>query len=521
MYELPLIFANGKKAPKASAKGVAPRSGIPLHEHTAFLLACGELHEEVDDRHDTLRGALEIDPLLATWVVYAAKKRNVELTTMESAVRWLSTSLSTALLETNSIGGANPLPVLQRSAWRKLTTQAVGCARLARQQLGNESRASHASQAYWVGMLSSMKQQLDRLAELNGHSPLHGFTLSWPKWLKRLQRDLKKRNGPVQRAVTSALAATEEERSELVSVEERELWFRPYPEFRALVPLLFKKLRRLEKVEESFAVKLQEEKLAAMQQLAYGASHEINNPLANISARAQTLMYNEHDPERRKKLLAINQQAFRAYEMIADLMLFAKPPRLEIDEVHVQKMVEQIQDELTSEAIVNEVRLQFTTRQVTLNGISKPLVIQGDLVQLTAALKAICVNGIEAMTRGGVLSVVATEIPEDGSIEISIEDSGTGLSELAQRHLFDPFFSGREAGRGLGFGLSKAWRIVEQHHGRIDVSSYPEKGSRFTVILPIEFGGACVLQRSKAAAADPTTSPPSSHGQISDSSISG
>ena len=132
MYELPLIFANGKNASKASAKGVAQRSGIPLHEHTAFLLACGALHDEVDDRHDTLRGALEIDPLLATWVVYAAKKRNVEVSTMDSAVRWLSVSLHEALLANDAIADCKPLSVTQRSAWRKLTVQAVGCARLAR-----------------------------------------------------------------------------------------------------------------------------------------------------------------------------------------------------------------------------------------------------------------------------------------------------------------------------------------------------------------------------------------------------
>ena len=73
--------------------------------------------------------------------------------------------------------------------------------------------------------------------------------------------------------------------------------------------------------------KVEHAKLDAVKELAYGASHEINNPLANISARAQALLRDEADPERRRALEAIHQQALRAHEMIADLMLFARPPR--------------------------------------------------------------------------------------------------------------------------------------------------------------------------------------------------
>src|SRR5262245_21085375 len=79
-----------------------------------------------------------------------------------------------------------------------------------------------------------------------------------------------------------------------------------------------------------FEARLEREKLAGLMELAYGAGHEINNPLANIAARAQTLLEDERDPERRRKLQAIHRQAMRAHEMIADLMLFARPPKLEL-----------------------------------------------------------------------------------------------------------------------------------------------------------------------------------------------
>src|SRR5438309_5490961 len=83
---------------------------------------------------------------------------------------------------------------------------------------------------------------------------------------------------------------------------------------------------------------LEAAKLQALYNFAYGLSHEINNPLANISARAQTLLLDEKNPERRRKLATIVQQAFKAHEMIADLMLFARPPALRPEAVDLAKL---------------------------------------------------------------------------------------------------------------------------------------------------------------------------------------
>src|SRR5881398_3841488 len=81
-------------------------------------------------------------------------------------------------------------------------------------------------------------------------------------------------------------------------------------------------------------------KLQALYNFAYGLSHEINNPLANIATRAQTLLADEKDPERRRKLATIVQQAFRAHEMIADLMLFARPPALRLEEIDLARLAD-------------------------------------------------------------------------------------------------------------------------------------------------------------------------------------
>src|SRR3954468_20131142 len=80
--------------------------------------------------------------------------------------------------------------------------------------------------------------------------------------------------------------------------------------------------------ESDFAAAVESAKLQALYNFAYGLSHEINNPLANIATRAQTLLAEEKDSERRRRLATIVQQAFKAHEMIADLKLFARPPTL-------------------------------------------------------------------------------------------------------------------------------------------------------------------------------------------------
>jgi hypothetical protein len=237
------------------------------------------------------------------------------------------------------------------------------------------------------------------------------------------------------------------------------------------------KLNRLEQLETKFQEQLAIEKLASLKELAYGAGHEINNPLANISVQAQTLLRDERDPERRRRLAAINSQAFRAHEMIADLMLFARPPETAPEATDLIPLVDEVIAQLADEAA-----LQQTTIQ-RLGEVDK-LVARVDPVQIAAALRALCANSLEALGHGGQVTLRVRAKESRATIEVA--DNGPGISDEARPHIFDPFFSGREAGRGLGFGLSKCWRIVELHNGRIDVASESGAGATFTIELPLE-----------------------------------
>jgi signal transduction histidine kinase len=250
---------------------------------------------------------------------------------------------------------------------------------------------------------------------------------------------------------------------------------------------------------------LESAKLQALYHFAYGLSHEINNPLANIATRAQTLLAGESDPERRRKLATIVQQAFRAHEMIADLMLFARPPALRLQSVDLIRLADTVLAEMQDQA-----RDQGTT--LTRTGDAGPLMATADPTHLAVALKALIQNSLEAIQHHGSIEISVTSAERGAqSAEhtavppphfaanldlaprsalrgprflLSVTDSGPGVRPEIRPHIFDPFFSGREAGRGLGLGLSKAWRIVELHGGRIDVENQATSGAKFTISLP-------------------------------------
>jgi signal transduction histidine kinase len=242
------------------------------------------------------------------------------------------------------------------------------------------------------------------------------------------------------------------------------------------LPALTAKLARLDLLHHRFEEAVETEKLEAMAEFAAGAGHEINNPLAVIAGRAQLFLRDETDPERRKSLALMNAQAMRVYEMIADMRLFARPPRPEVQTLDLVALVGRLIEEMTPAAAQQETSLSHS-------GDPGPLEIEADPVQLMVALRALCQNSLEALGRQGHVEVAVRRVA--AAMEISVADDGPGILPEQRRHLFDPYYSARQAGRGLGMGLSKCWRIITNHGGRIAVASGPGRGAVFTITLPL------------------------------------
>ena len=479
--------------------------GLPLSDHTAGQLMNALLCEQLTRRSEHISHALANDPVLALWAVCLAEQAGcAPFHTNRQLADWLADDpLSKLSWQAEDDRSSEP-PGETRELWANRASSSLGVARLAVQLAG--SFQADPARTYLSGLLHAASQWL---ACAIGCSSEIDAAEALPGWLNDELASI--RSGHVHpnshlRCVTLALELvgpnadtanlpemppdflfdTAAHRAQVAC--SRELWLKASGAGEALQALAGK-LSRLETLDRDFARTLEAEKLESLKELAYGAGHEINNPLANISTRAQTLLHEERDPERRRKLAAINTQAFRAHEMIADMMLFARPPRPKFEQVDLSELLVRLVQELTPRAHDQNTQLTFAAPDA-------PVVVSADRTQIAVTVRALCTNALEALVTGGQVELALCSRPaaralpaqaslSDEAVQIAVSDNGPGISPEARRHIFDPFYSGREAGRGLGFGLSKCWRIVEMHAGTIDVESRAGCGAVFTVTLPV------------------------------------
>ena len=215
------------------------------------------------------------------------------------------------------------------------------------------------------------------------------------------------------------------------------------------------------------------QKLEALAEFAAGAGHEINNPLAIIGGRAQLLLREIDHPEHRRQLGVIVAQVKRAYEMIADIRFFARPPQPEPTTFNLSEELKTLVAEQMP--LMAEAGVAFHA-----DIAPKEVLVETDPVLLHTAVGVLCNNAREAvqLTGGNVWLRLCRE---GDDWEITVKDDGPGVSEEIRSLIFDPYYSGRQAGRGLGFGLPKAWRIMQLLGGSIR----HEPESTFVLTLPI------------------------------------
>ncbi|MGI9470390.1 MAG: sensor histidine kinase [Rubripirellula sp.] len=227
---------------------------------------------------------------------------------------------------------------------------------------------------------------------------------------------------------------------------------------------LARTVQRQRSLELAFDARLHKSKLGALKQLAYGLSHEINNPLANISTRAEQLQRGEADPARTATLQRIIDQVYRAHEMIADLMFYANPPALEQQPSDLKQIMRTVAESFRDETDRQAIRLEVAAPEI-------PAPMTVDHTMVGEAIRALVRNAIDAIGCQG--TIVLSLDQDDGPTRIHVADSGPGLTDHARAHAFDPYFSGREAGRGLGLGLCRAYRIAKLHQGDITLAGGP------------------------------------------------
>jgi len=225
---------------------------------------------------------------------------------------------------------------------------------------------------------------------------------------------------------------------------------------------------------------LQTERLAAVGQLAAGAAHEINNPLAIISARAQLLQLKEKDEKKQKELSLISQQIDRISKILSNLMDFARPRPPELHKINVHKIIDKVLDLLDSE---------LKRHNIQVNKVYTPdlNIIKADPGQLEQVFLNLLINAQHAMEHKGGTITVSTENSKDlQNVIIRFQDEGEGISSEHLKKIFDPFYTTKEEGKGTGLGLSTSNGIINNHCGRMYMSSEPKQGTRVEIMLPVD-----------------------------------
>ncbi|WP_442593975.1 PAS domain S-box protein [Neobacillus sp. D3-1R] len=216
-----------------------------------------------------------------------------------------------------------------------------------------------------------------------------------------------------------------------------------------------------------------QDKLAAVGQLAAGVAHEIRNPLTSMKGYTEFLSLDETDPQRKEFLDIILDEIDRVNNIVEEFMVLAKPKMIELEEKNIIPIIKNVVSLLEFEARKKNVRLQLECQEEIIQ-------VECDENRLKQVFLNFIKNGIEAMPNGGDL-IVKTFVNEQ-SVQISIQDTGIGISEEKLQKLGEPFFTTKKNGNGLGLMVS--FKIIENHNGRVYVESELNKGTTFNILLP-------------------------------------
>jgi two-component system NtrC family sensor kinase len=242
------------------------------------------------------------------------------------------------------------------------------------------------------------------------------------------------------------------------------------------------KTKELQRAHEHM---LHVEKMASMGKMAAVVAHEVNNPLSGILTYAKLIRKwvasGQAEHEKREEAMQclelIAAESRRCGDLIKNLLSLSRTAPMNVQSVDLH-------------AVINRC-LMLVRHQLELGGVELQLHLAEDLplvhcdpAQIEQVLLALIMNARDAMPRGGNLWIETRLSSDEAEIEIQVRDDGAGIAPDILPHIFEPFLTTKESGRGVGLGLAISRGIVERHNGRIEVQSELGRGTTFNVSLP-------------------------------------
>lgn len=219
------------------------------------------------------------------------------------------------------------------------------------------------------------------------------------------------------------------------------------------------------------------DRLATIGRLSANMAHEIRNPLASISGAVEALAKELPADETRNRLVEIVlKESERLNSIVRDFLEYARPAPLAPAEVNLAEMLDEVLLLIEHRALPADLKVMREYAEV--------LPARVDPQQMRQAIWNLCINAVQAMPDGGELRVGGRLSPEPapGRLRVWIGDTGHGIADGDLPHIFEPFYSTKPEGSGLG--LAHVYRVIQDHSGHVEVQSRPGEGSTFTLTLP-------------------------------------
>jgi signal transduction histidine kinase len=220
--------------------------------------------------------------------------------------------------------------------------------------------------------------------------------------------------------------------------------------------------------------------------LAASVVHEINNPLAGIlnycRLMIRILSRGVLSGENREKfgsyLDLIEKESARCSIIVSNLLTFSRKSPTTTGPVSLDDLLQRSILLVQHKMELNHIRLE---KQIATD---LPEIL-GDANQLQQSIINLVFNAIDAMPKGGTIYLSVAHKAADHSVLLEVRDTGMGIAEKHLPHIFEPFYTTKDEGYGVGLGLSTVYGIVENHHGRIEVESKPGEGTCFRLWFPV------------------------------------
>jgi len=231
---------------------------------------------------------------------------------------------------------------------------------------------------------------------------------------------------------------------------------------------------------------LHQDKMMSLGRLAASVAHEINNPLSGVLNYVRLMrrilergrLSDESHEKFINQLELVESEISRCSQIVSSLLTFSRKSDPALARLRAEDLIQRC-------ALLSRHKLELSKIELKISVDHHLPDVEGDFNQLQQCVINLIFNAIDAMPGGGTLDLSGKSDSAEGFVKISVKDTGTGISEKDLPRIFEPFYTTKKDGYGVGLGLSTVYGIMERHKGRVEVKSHPGKGTIFTLLIPV------------------------------------